>query len=135
MSQSILKKINPVIAVLAVALIVAVSYIIMNETDSKTGVDILDKKIFNDVTVDCSDIDTKIINSKVTVKVHNSSEQTINGLSVKVIAFDEDGNEIKTKVKRLDQTLSPHATISRTINFPKKTKQCKCMLESTTTQY
>jgi|GEM_PF-4750850 len=135
MQKNILKKINPVIAVLSIALVFAVTYIVLNESGSKTGIDMLDKKIFDDVTVDCSEIDHNILNAKVTVKVSNRSAETIHNVSVKVTAYDEGGSMIKEKVKGLDQVLEPQSSISRTVHLPKKTKRCKCILESTTTQY
>jgi hypothetical protein len=130
-----LKKINPLIVALSVALILTIGYIIMNEFGAKTGIDILDKKIFNDITVDCSEIESNFFASKVIVKVRNRSDQTIQGVSVKVVALDKNGVEIKSKSRSLDETLAPQSTIVRTVTVPKRTKQCRCILESTTTHY
>ena len=135
MNNNFLKKINPVIALLTVALIVALGYIILNESGSKTGIDMLDKKIFDDVSVDCSEIEKNVVSAKVNVKVSNRTGQTIHGISVKATAYDERGNEIKSKTRSLNETLKPQSTITRTINFPKRTKSCKCVVESTTTNY
>lgn len=135
MNKDIFKKINPVIAVLTVALAVAIGYIILNESGSKTGIDMLDKKLFDDVTVDCSDIEKNLLTAKVNVKVSNRSDQVIHGVSVKAIAYDEKGREIKSKTRSLDNILQPKSTITRIINFPKRTASCKCLLESTTSNY
>ena len=135
MNTSFLKKINPVIAILSVALLLALGYIILNESGSKTGVDIIDKEIFDDVSVDCSVIETNLLNAKLTVQVNNRTDQTIDGVSVKATAFDKNGKEIKSKTRYLDETLKPKSTITRTINFPKRTKSCRCILESTTTKH
>lgn len=135
MNTNIFKKINPVIATLAIALVFALGYIILNETGSKTGIDMLDKKIFDDVTVDCSDIEKNLVSVKVNVKVSNRTDQTIHGVSIKATAYDEKGKEIKSKTRSLNEVLKPKSAITRTINFPKRTESCKCILESTTTNY
>ncbi len=135
MDTNKLRKINPVIAILSVALVLALSYIILNETGSKTGIDMLDKKIFDDVTVDCSDIEKNLIKAKVNVKVANRTGQTLHGVSVKVTAYDEEGREIKSKTRSLDEVLKPQSVITRSISFPKRTVSCRCVLESTTTNY
>lgn len=135
MNKDIFKKINPVITVLTVALVAALAYIILNESGSKTGIDMLDKKLFDDVTVDCSEIEKNLLTAKVNVKVSNRSDQVIHGVSVKATAYDDDGKEIKSKTRSLDDILEPKSTITRTINFPKRTATCRCVLESTTTNY
>jgi hypothetical protein len=135
MDTTFFRKINPVIAILSVALLVATGYIVLNESGSKTGIDMLDKKIFDDVTVDCSDLESNLLVSKVNIKVSNRSKQTIHGVSVKIIALDKAGKQVKEKLRHLSETLEPQSTITRSVNLPKKTSSCKCMLTSTTTEY
>ncbi|HTN45119.1 MAG TPA: hypothetical protein VL098_02140 [Flavipsychrobacter sp.] len=135
MNTTFFRKINPVIAILSAALVVAIGYIVLNESGSKTGIDMLDKKIFDDVTVDCSDLESNLLASKVNIKVSNRSNQTIHGVSVKIIALDKTGKQVKEKLRHLSETLQPQSTIMRSVNLPKKTRSCKCILTSTTTEY
>ena len=133
--KHIFKKTNPVIAILASALLLAMGYIILNETGSKTGIDVVDKKIFNDVSVDCSELTKTLLSSKLNVKVSNRSATTLESVSVQAIAYDKKGEIIKEKTRDLNETLPPGRTIHRTINFPKKTVKCKCLLITTTTNH
>jgi hypothetical protein len=135
MKPPFFKRLNPVIVVLSIALLAAIVYIFASHSGTKTGVNFLDQNLAQDITVDCSQIESKALSNKLTVKVHNNSSQTLHGIAVRIIAFDENGNELKTKIKTLDQTLLPNSTISRTVHFSKKTKTCKCVLETATTQY
>jgi len=130
-----MKKINPIIILLSSALILAIGYIIFSNIGAKTGVDLLDKKLFNDVSVDCSDIEEGLLQSKLVVRVKNMTNQTLQGVSIKVVAYDKNGKEIKTKNRSLDEVLSPKSTVVRYVNVPKRTKECRCTILSTTTNY
>jgi uncharacterized protein (UPF0333 family) len=83
-----------------------------------------------DLSVDCSQVEDLLITKTVNVVVRNSSSRTHNDISVKVVAYDANGNQIKEKYTTFQRTLGPNDSFSKPVTFPPQTQSCNCQIVS-----
>lgn len=83
-----------------------------------------------DLGVDCSEIDNVLVTSTVNVVVKNHSSRSHKDVSVKIIAFDEAGNQLKEKYTTFTRTLAPNSSFDKPVTLPAETKRCDCKIVS-----
>ncbi|MVM38039.1 hypothetical protein GO730_11290 [Spirosoma sp. HMF3257] len=83
-----------------------------------------------DLRVDCSEVDNVLVTSSVNVVVKNLSSRSHKDVSVKIIAFDEAGNQLKEKYTTFTRTLAPNSSFDKPVTLPADTKRCDCKIVS-----
>lgn len=120
---------SSLVALLAVGLIVAVIYIILQKNGYSSN-SILNTPETIDLTVNCSGVSNKIVTSTVEINVQNNSSRTHNNVTVRVTAYDKNDEVIKVKTTTFERTLQPNESLSKPVTLPAKTKRCDCVIES-----
>ncbi|GAB3796923.1 hypothetical protein GCM10028819_15400 [Spirosoma humi] len=83
-----------------------------------------------DLRVDCSDLENVLVTSTVNVVVENLSSRSHNDISVKLVAYDDDGKVLKEKYTTFSRTLSPNSNFDKPVTLPAETKRCDCKIVS-----
>ncbi|GAA4406389.1 hypothetical protein GCM10023187_25770 [Nibrella viscosa] len=83
-----------------------------------------------DLAVECPPVDDMLVTATVDVTVTNRSSRSHKDVSVKVIAYDEKDKVIKEKYTTFDRTLAAHASFSKPVTLPVRTKRCSCEVVS-----
>jgi hypothetical protein len=83
-----------------------------------------------DLSVDCSQIDDLLITKTVNVLVNNSSSRTHSDISVRITAFDQNGNQVKEKYTTFQRKLGPNDNFSKAVTLPARTQTCNCEVVS-----
>ncbi len=122
-----MKKI--LIGLLVIALMAAIGYIVLQKKGYDTN-SIINTPQTVDLSVTCSEPSNALITSVVNVTVQNNSSRTHNDVTVRLTAYDSDGNIIKEKTTTFDRTLEPNSSLSKPVTLPARTKRCDCVIES-----
>ncbi|GAB3957844.1 hypothetical protein GCM10028805_51320 [Spirosoma harenae] len=83
-----------------------------------------------DLSVDCSDVENVLVTSTVDVVVENFSSRSHKDISVKLIAYNKDGEVIKEKFTTFSRTLAPKGRFDKPVTLPADTKRCDCKVVS-----
>ena len=83
-----------------------------------------------DLRANCSDVTRLLITATVNVEVENLTSRPHEKVTVKISAFDKNGDFIKDRYTTFDRTLPPNGTLSKPVLLPAKTHTCSCEIVS-----
>ncbi len=81
-----------------------------------------------DVSVECSRVHDLLFTSTVDIVIKNNSTRVHNNVMIKIIGFDNNGNEVKEKTTTFERTLEPNSSLSKPVTMPAKVKRCDCLV-------
>jgi len=82
------------------------------------------------VKVDCSSIKNHKLASSVNVTVDNNSDKPRTNVSVRVTAYDKNGDIVKQKVTTFLREIGAKESITKTVTLPAKARTCDCVLDN-----
>ncbi len=83
-----------------------------------------------DLRANCSGVTRLAITATVSVGVENLTSRPHNNVTVKVMAFDKNGDFFKDVYTTFDRTLQPNGSLSKIVFLPAKTHRCTCEIVS-----
>lgn len=116
------------VTLLVLALIGAGVYIFLLK-NGYTEQSMINRPLYYDLSVECSEITNLLVASEVDVTVR-SNARTHNNVTVLITAYDKTGNITKQKRTTFDRTLDANGYLSKPVTLPANAKHCDCVIES-----
>lgn len=115
--------------ILLVVLIAGAGTYIYLVKNGYSDLSIINKPLYYDLSVTCSDVNDLIVSSEVDVTV-SSSDRSHDNVTVLLTAYDNGNNIVKQKRTTFERTLPGHESLSKPVMLPAKAKRCDCVIES-----
>lgn len=82
------------------------------------------------ITATCSEVTNLLLKSETTLTITNSSSNSFDNVTVRVISYDRNNNKIEEKLVSFSRTLPPNSFLSKPVFVSTKTVRCESIVEN-----